>query len=50
MSVTAAQVRANRAPTAGRQALMTLAYLKNAETFTRLGAGFGVGTTTARRT
>jgi hypothetical protein len=28
---------------------MTLAYLKNAETFTQLGAGFGIGTTTAWR-
>jgi hypothetical protein len=39
----------NRALTAGRQALMVLAYLKNAETFAQLGAGFGVGTTTAWR-
>lgn len=39
----------NRALTAGRQALMALAYLKNAETFAQLGAGFGVGTTTAWR-
>ena len=39
----------NRALTAGRQVLMTLAYLKNAETFTQLGAGFKVGTTTAWR-
>jgi hypothetical protein len=39
----------NRALTAGQQALMTLAYLKNAETFTQLGAGYGVGTTTAWR-
>lgn len=39
----------NRALTAGRQALMTLAYLKNAETFAQLGAGFQVGTTTAWR-
>src|SRR3954469_23459477 len=38
-----------RALTAGEQALMTLAYLKNAETFARLGAGFEVGTTTAWR-
>lgn len=28
---------------------MTLAYLKNGETFAQLGAGFGVGTTTAWR-
>jgi hypothetical protein len=39
----------NRALTAGQQALMTLAYLKNAETFAQLGAGFAVGTTTAWR-
>jgi hypothetical protein len=39
----------NRALTAGQQALMTLAYLKNAETFAQLGAGFKVGTTTAWR-
>src|SRR5262249_47190588 len=39
----------NRALTAGQQALMTLAYLKNAETFAQLGAGFSVGTTTAWR-
>jgi hypothetical protein len=39
----------NRALTPGRQALMTLAYLKNAETFAQLGAGFQVGTTTAWR-
>jgi hypothetical protein len=38
-----------RALTAGQQALMTLAYLKNAETFAQLGAGFKVGTTTAWR-
>ena len=38
-----------RALTAGQQALMTLAYLKNAETFAQLGAGFEVGTTTAWR-
>jgi hypothetical protein len=38
-----------RALTAGRQALMTLAYLRNGETFARLGAGFEVGTTTAWR-
>jgi hypothetical protein len=38
-----------RALTAGQQALMTLAYLKNAETFAQLGAGFRVGTTTAWR-
>jgi hypothetical protein len=31
------------------QALTTLAYLKNGETFAQLGTGFGVGTTTARR-
>lgn len=39
----------NRPLTAGRQALMTLEYLKNAETFVQLGAGFKVGTTTAWR-
>jgi hypothetical protein len=39
----------NRALTAGQQALMTLAYLKNAHTFAQLGAGFSVGTTTAWR-
>jgi DDE superfamily endonuclease len=39
----------NRALTPGQQALMTLAYLKNAETFAQLGAGFEVGTTTAWR-
>ncbi|GGV45424.1 hypothetical protein GCM10010182_82190 [Actinomadura cremea] len=38
-----------RALTAGMQALMTLAYLKKGETFAQLGAGFGVGTTTAWR-
>lgn len=39
----------NRALTVGEQALMTLAYLKKAETFAQLGAGFGVGTATAWR-
>ena len=39
----------NRALTPGQQALMTLAYLKSAETFTQLGAVFKVGTTTAWR-
>lgn len=38
-----------RALPPGTQALMTLAYLKNGETFAQLGAGFGVGTTTAWR-
>jgi hypothetical protein len=38
-----------RALTAGKQALMALAYLKKGETFAQLGAGFGVGTTTAWR-
>ncbi|MCD0450469.1 transposase family protein [Actinocorallia sp. API 0066] len=38
-----------RVLTAGQQALMTLAYLKKGETFAQLGAGFGVGTTTAWR-
>ncbi|TDD77926.1 transposase family protein [Actinomadura darangshiensis] len=36
-----------RALPAGMQALMTLAYLKNGETFAQLGGGFGVGTSTA---
>jgi DDE superfamily endonuclease/Helix-turn-helix of DDE superfamily endonuclease len=39
----------NRALPAGQQALMTLAYLKNAHAFAELGAGFNVGTTTAWR-
>jgi hypothetical protein len=39
----------NRALTPGKQALMTLAHLKNAHTFAQLGAGFSVGTTTAWR-
>jgi transposase InsO family protein len=39
----------NRVLTAGQQALMTLAYLKNAHTFAQLGAGFSAGTTTAWR-
>ena len=38
-----------RALPAGRQALMKLTYLKRAETFAQLAAGFGVGTTTAWR-
>jgi hypothetical protein len=38
-----------RVLTAGKQALMTLAYLKKGETFAQLAAGFGVGTTTAWR-
>jgi DDE superfamily endonuclease/Helix-turn-helix of DDE superfamily endonuclease len=38
-----------RALTVGRQALMTLAYLRNGETFAQLAAGFDVGTTTAWR-
>lgn len=38
-----------RALSAGMQALMTLAYLKNGETFAQLGVGFGVGTATAWR-
>lgn len=38
-----------RALSAGMQALMTLAYLKNGETFAQLGAGIGVGTATAWR-
>jgi hypothetical protein len=44
------QIRSKgRALTTGQQALMTLAYLKNGETFAQLGAGFKVGTTTAWR-
>lgn len=38
-----------RALTAGMQALMPLAYLKKGEAFVNPGAGFGVGTSTARR-
>jgi hypothetical protein len=38
-----------RALTVGQQALMTLAYLKKAETFAQLGAAFNVGTATAWR-
>jgi hypothetical protein len=34
---------------AGRQALMVLAYLRKGETYRDLAAGFGVGTTTAYR-
>ncbi|MET8572930.1 IS5 family transposase [Streptomyces sp. NPDC004783] len=34
---------------AGRQALLTLAHLRNGLTYTQLAAGFGVGTTTAYR-
>jgi hypothetical protein len=34
---------------AGRQALLLLAYLRKGETFADLGAGFGVGTSTAWR-
>lgn len=42
------QIRSKgRALSAGMQALMTLAYLKNGETFAQLGAGFGVRTATA---
>jgi hypothetical protein len=33
----------------GQQALLVLAYLRKGETFAELGAGFGVGTTTAWR-
>ena len=33
----------------GRQALLVLAYLRKAETFAELAAGFGVGTATAWR-
>ncbi|WP_344458548.1 transposase family protein, partial [Actinocorallia aurantiaca] len=38
-----------RALPPGQQALMTVAYLKNGETFAQLAAGFNVGTTTAWR-
>jgi hypothetical protein len=34
---------------AGRQALLVLAYLRKGETFAELAAGFGVGTATAWR-
>ncbi|MEU5599788.1 IS5 family transposase [Streptomyces sp. NPDC020298] len=34
---------------AGRQALLTLAHLRNGQTYAQLAAGFGVGTTTAYR-
>ena len=33
----------------GRQALLTLAHLRNGDTYTRLAAGFGIGVTTAWR-
>src|SRR6201982_697299 len=33
----------------GQQALLVLAYLRKGETFAGLGAGFGIGTTTACR-
>ncbi len=33
----------------GRQALLVLAHLRNGDTYARLAAGFGVGTTTAWR-
>lgn len=33
----------------GRQALLVLAHLRNGDTYTRLAAGFAIGTTTARR-
>src|SRR5690348_10170162 len=33
----------------GKQALLVLVYLRKGETFAELGAGFGVGTTTAWR-
>jgi Helix-turn-helix of DDE superfamily endonuclease len=33
----------------GQQALLVLAYLRTGETFAELAAGFGIGTTTARR-
>jgi len=33
----------------GRQAPMTLAHLRNGDTYARLGAGFGVGTSTVYR-
>jgi hypothetical protein len=33
----------------GQQTLLVRAYLRKAETFAELAAGFGVGTATARR-
>ena len=33
----------------GRQALLTLAHLRNGDTYTRLAAGFGIGVATAWR-
>ncbi|MGY5014218.1 transposase family protein [Streptomyces sp. 900105755] len=38
-----------RRPSAGRQALLTLAHLRNGHPYAQLGAGFIVGTTTAYR-
>ncbi|MET8138601.1 IS5 family transposase [Streptomyces sp. NPDC005251] len=35
--------------TAGRQALLTLAHLRNGQPYAQLAAGFGIGTTTAYR-
>lgn len=35
--------------TAGRQALLTLAHLRNGHTYAQLAVGFGVGTSTANR-
>ncbi|MGW0881556.1 helix-turn-helix domain-containing protein, partial [Streptomyces sp. NPDC002671] len=34
---------------AGRQALLTLAHLRNGQTYAQLAAGFGIGTTTVYR-
>lgn len=38
-----------RRPSAGRQALLTLAHLRVGHTYAQLAAGFGVGTTTTHR-
>lgn len=38
-----------RRPSAGRQALLTLAHLRNGHPYAQLAAGFGIGTTTAYR-
>ncbi len=38
-----------RRPSAGRQALLTLAHLRNGQPCAQLAAGFGIGTTTAYR-
>lgn len=38
-----------RRPSVGRQALLTLAHLRNGHPYAQLAAGFGIGTTTAYR-